>query len=115
MRIRYLVLAFLAALMIVVCSAAREISMHAAMPAKAGYFSDEEATAASVGPSYVTLVSDVILTDVLPGVGPPHQVARLHAGTRVELIGQNETLALVVAPNGTQGWVSKDFVRELRP
>jgi hypothetical protein len=73
-----------------------------------------EAEAAAVPIAYVMIIDGAPLKDVPTGVVPMHIIRTLHLLTLAQLIGQNEDAALVRLWDGTEGWVSKDFVPVLR-
>lgn len=58
-------------------------------------------------------VTTVDLKDVPSGRVPFHTVATLPEGTRVQILQHDANDALVLAPDGSQGYVSVDAVREL--
>ena len=106
-----LALAVLAALVVVGCGAASP----ARIPGQARIHEEgPEATAAAVPIAYVMIIDGAPLKDVPTGVVPAHTIRTLHLLTPAQLIGQNEDAALVRLWDGTEDWVSKEFVPALR-
>ena len=58
-------------------------------------------------------VDTIDINDVPSGHYPFHAVATLKEGTRVQILQHDQNDALIVAPDGTQGYVGIDSIREL--
>jgi hypothetical protein len=58
-------------------------------------------------------ISELNIRDAPSGHGPFRIVATVKEGTQVQLLDSDDTDALVIAPDGTQGYISVEFITQL--